>query len=321
MKKSIRIHYVDFWEHFSPESFFLHRIMSDNYTVLKDSENPEFLICSSFGNAHLSYDCLKLYYTGENIPPDFNVYDYAIGFDEIFFADRYIRVPLYRLYIRDGLHEICPDTLRLASPQKKFCNFCYSNSQAEPVREYFFRMLTQYKRVDSGGKFLNNIGFCVKDKITWQRDYKFSIAFENSSKPGYTTEKILDACYAHTIPIYWGNPEIAKDFNVKRIINCHEYSSFAEVIEQIIEIDNDSNKYESIISQPWFPEGKQPSQIANDPVIISFLRNIIEQSPEKARRTVKYGMTRHIYDMCAQRERAAGSLFFRLAQKLQRIFS
>jgi len=289
-KKIIRIHYAAFRPDFYKEkdSFFIHRILQKKYAIVEDRENPEFLICGNYGDAHSAYHCVKIFYTGENITPDFNIYDYAIGFDEIVFADRYIRVPLYRQI------DIHPHSI--SKSQKKFCNFLYSNSQlADPVRVNFFKLLSEYKRVDSGGAVLNNIGECVgerdQDRIAWQKEYKFSIAFENSSKPGYTTEKILFALQAHTIPIYWGNPEIAKDFNAQRFINCHDFSSFKEVVEKIKEIDNDDGKYEAMLSHPWFPEGRQPPPLAEDPEVILFLTNIVEQGPKKARRTVKYGRT------------------------------
>lgn len=322
MKQTIRIRYVDFWEGFSKETFFIHKILSGAYTLVEDAEKPDFLICSCFGDAHWSYDCVKIYYTGENVTPDFNMYDYAIGFDELLFSDRYLRVPLYRLYGRPYPDWTFPVRRDIAQAKTKFCNFLYSNSAfASPEREYFFRLLSHYKQVDSGGGAFNNIGEWVKDKLAWQRDYKFSIAFENSSKPGYTTEKIIDPLSAQTIPIYWGNPDIAKDFNAKRFINCHDYSSFDEVVERVKELDADDGKYAEVLSQPWFPEGKQPAPLTEDPAVIAFLTNIIEQGPERARRTVNYGMTRHIYRERARRDRIAGSLSFRVAAKLQRILS
>lgn len=62
--------------------------------------------------------------------------------------------------------------------------------------------------------FLNQIEFGFKYNCTgygWTdgvvqmaMPYKFMIAFENSKIKGYSTEKIFNALYAHTIPIYFG---------------------------------------------------------------------------------------------------------------------
>ena len=77
---------------------------------------------------------------------------------------------------------------------KKFCNFVYSNSgNCDPIREAFFHQLCKYKKVDSGGKYLNNIGKAVGDKLQFIKDYKFTIAFENSSCSGLYYRKIIGA--------------------------------------------------------------------------------------------------------------------------------
>ena len=50
--------------------------------------------------------------------------------------------------------------------KENFCNFVYSNSGwADPIREKFYKEISKYKRVDSGGAYLNNIGYRVPDKL------------------------------------------------------------------------------------------------------------------------------------------------------------
>lgn len=34
------------------------------------------------------YDCIKIFFTGEEQSPDFNIADYAVGYDDIRFGDR-----------------------------------------------------------------------------------------------------------------------------------------------------------------------------------------------------------------------------------------
>jgi hypothetical protein len=55
------------------------------------------------------------------------------------------------------------------------------------------------------------------------RAYKFVVAFENSSAPGYNTEKLTHAIEADSMPIYWGDPEIGRSFNPGRFIDAHDY--------------------------------------------------------------------------------------------------
>ena len=52
-----------------------------------------------------------------------------------------------------------------------------------------------------------------KEKLDYLRAFKFSIAFENSRRIGYVTEKLYDAFLADTIPVYWGDP------NLEAIVN------------------------------------------------------------------------------------------------------
>ena len=65
------------------------------------------------------------------------------------------------------------------------------------------------------------------------------MAFENSSYPGYTTEKLLQAMQAGTVPIYWGDPSVGRDFNAARFVNVHDYASTKAVIDKICQLDQD----------------------------------------------------------------------------------
>lgn len=236
-------------------------ILKEEFGEVQLCDDPDFLFYSVFGHEHLKYNCVKIFWTGENIQPDFNICDYAIGFSDITYEDRYKRIPLYYFYLDDYAKAIKKHTISETeiSRKTKFCNFVYSNGYASPEREQFFELLSTYKTVDSGGRFRNNIGKFVDDKYEFQKEYKFSIAFENSSMNGYTTEKILQAFSAGTIPIYWGNPKVVKDFNEKAFINCNNYSDFSEVLDLIKIIDNDEElfrKYirEQIGTDEQFPE-------------------------------------------------------------------
>ena len=99
---------------------------------------------------------MKIFYVGENFTPDFNLCDYAIGFDIMEFNDRYLRLPLYVFY---GIEELAtPKFLEIgAILNRNFCSFVVSNAGGSPERNRFFQ-------VDSGGRFENNIGGPVSNK-------------------------------------------------------------------------------------------------------------------------------------------------------------
>jgi hypothetical protein len=139
-----------------------------------------------------------------------------------------------------------------------FCSFVVTNWHPKKTRKRtdFFHRLSKYKKVDSAGGFLNNTGAPLPrggtHKLDFLRSCKFHIAFENGSTPGYTTEKIVEAMQAHTLPIYWGNPRIAEEFNPRSFLNYHDFADEEALIEKIIELDKDDAKYLDYFRQPYF---------------------------------------------------------------------
>lgn len=221
---------------------------------------PIIVFFSNYGYENLRFNsCIKIQFVGENMVPDFNLADYALGFHHLEFGDRYLRLPLYIIYgeyfIKNGLDKVRANILPTKQEllNRKFCNFVYSNSiTADPIRKEFFEKLSRYKKVDSGGKYLNNIGQPVVKKIDFIKDYKFTIAFENSICEGYTTEKIFEPFVMNSIPIYYGNPLVDKDFNTESFIWLKSQDNMKEVIEEIIRLDLDDDAYMEKISKPKF---------------------------------------------------------------------
>ena len=220
---------------------------------------------SCFGTEHLKYkNGVKIFFTGENVLPNFNECDYATGFDYIDFGGRYFHktgaLPNKTICNRSEVDE--------SYFNRKFCNFIYSNptsGEGALLRQEFCKKLMEYKHVDCPGKVLNNMtaedleprnGDWAKSKREFLKKYKFTIAFENSKSNGYTTEKLGDPFMAFSIPIYWGNPLVTKDFNPKAFINCNDYDNdFDAVIERIKELDNDPDKYLAMLREnPMQPD-------------------------------------------------------------------
>ncbi|PUB99709.1 fucosyltransferase, partial [Helicobacter pylori] len=87
------------------KKFILHFILSQRYKITLH-QNPDKPADIVFGNPLgaarkiLSYQNTKrVFYTGENEVPNFNLFDYAIGFDELDFNNRYLRIPLYYAHL------------------------------------------------------------------------------------------------------------------------------------------------------------------------------------------------------------------------------
>ena len=81
--------------------------------------------------------------------------------------------------------------------------------------------------MDYGGKYHNTVGhiYPPSEKVDFQKNYKFSIAFENTYCSGYTMEKLVDSFASQHIPLYYGNPRVAEEFNPKAFINAHDFNS------------------------------------------------------------------------------------------------
>lgn len=285
---TVKIKFVDFYTGFNKQdNEFLHILQ--RYFKVVQCDDPDYIIYSDLGNEHLKYDCIRIFFTGECHTPDFNECDYAIGFDRLQFGDRYARIPLYNIlqYKKDY------QSLRKRSKYTKedmkdrnFCSFVVSNCFAQDKRAGFFKLLSQYKPVASGGRYMNNIGGAVRDKHEFLKQYKFNIAFENCSYDGYATEKIMEAFAAGVVPIYYGDPRIAEDFNPKAFVNAHDFPSFEAMIECIKKIDNDDELYLSMLNEPII----QPDADIKD--LEPFLLNIFEQPLEKAGRRAHSQTTR-----------------------------
>lgn len=279
MKETIKINFTDFWSVFNKRDNYFYNLLSEDYDI-DITDNPDLLIYSVFGRNHLRYNCTKIFYSGENIGPNYNECDYSMCHDWID-NTRHYRLPLYLLY--DGYYDLLNKKVDDSLLERKFCNFIVSNSESS-IRNNFFNKLNNIKRVDSGGRYMNNIGGPVIDKLKFQSNYKFSIAFENTSyrdsRLGYTTEKIMEPMKVNSIPIYWGNELIHKDFNTKSFINYYDFKSEDDMIEYILFLNNNDDEYMKILNEPWFIDNELPL-FSRKENIKSFLNKIITNLDKK----------------------------------------
>lgn len=259
LKPKLKINFTDFWGDFSKtENIFMG--MLANVFEIEISNKPDISIYSCFGNDFLKYSCPKIYYTAENKRPDFKECDFAMTFDYGWPADKHYRLPLYRW--NGDLEKLTAhrDAEAIIKQKTKFCCMVVSNANGAE-RNAFYQELNEYKNVDSGGKFLNNVGGPVENKMEFIKDYKFVLSFENSSFPGYTTEKIIEPMFAQSVPVYWGSNKIQEEFNDKSFINVHQYKSMNDAVEAIIKIDQDDLLYKQYLAAPFFNNNKLPAAL------------------------------------------------------------
>jgi succinate dehydrogenase flavin-adding protein (antitoxin of CptAB toxin-antitoxin module) len=249
----LKINFTDFWSGFNKTDNFFWNLLNQHYD-LEISENPDVLFFSVFGDRYKSYKCFRIFYTGECFEPNLDLADFSLSFSLVN-STRHLRLPLYVLYVDLSRLLNKPTPGEIIALKSKFCCFVVSNGGSR-LRNDFFKKLSKYKKVDSGGRWLNNIGGPVADKINFIKDYKFVISFENQAWPGYTTEKIIEPMLVNSIPIYWGNPLIDQDFNVNSFVNVNDFSSTDRAIEYIISLDQDDQRLFNMLEQPWLTNNK-----------------------------------------------------------------
>lgn len=66
----------------------------------------------------------------------------------------------------------------------------------------------------------------VGSKRDTMQGYKFALAYENSSFPGYVTEKLFDAMFAGCIPIYAGAQDIARFVPPETFLEARRFRSY-----------------------------------------------------------------------------------------------
>jgi hypothetical protein len=194
-------------------------------------------------------------------------------------------MPLYSIYFTNQNLTKGRDPKALLNKKTGFCSFVVSNAKESEERINFFHELSKYKQVASGGKYANNVGGPVANKRDFISKYLFNIAFENSSFPGYTTEKIAEPWVEGCIPIYWGDPEIARDINPGCFINMHDFDCFDTAIAYIKEVDASPELQIKYLSAPFFKNNIVPNHL-KDEVIAQKLKYFIDSGlsglPNKA---------------------------------------
>ena len=284
-KRKIYVQYMDFWPAFELDRFDVHRILLEKYEVII-SDTPDYVIFGEFGGENYGienkFDCVKLFLTIENRGPNFDITDYAIGIHYIENGDRYFRKPTetHQLTAIGTVYNVT-QVKQIDIKKKKFCAWVVSNGSGE-ARNLFFDKLSQYKTVDSGGSFRNNVGGPVEDKLKFLADYKFSICFENSKTQGYISEKLSDAFEAGTIPIYYGDDTVLELLNNKSYIHVKDESEFDEKIELIKKIDQNDTLYEEVIKEKIvIDDSRYPKEVQK---YKDFIYHIIDQDKQKAKR-------------------------------------
>ncbi|MCM1154886.1 MAG: glycosyltransferase family 10 [Roseburia sp.] len=287
----LKINFADMWKSFDRIDNVFTASLKNRYKLIL-SDAPDLLLFSHFGETHKQYrNCKKVYILTEPYTIRFmngEEYDYMIGYPYSW-ERAFFHFNIYAPVNKQLMDRTAFTDPRLA--HRKFCNFVYSNEtlgEGARLRKEFCMKLQQYKHVDCPGAVLHNMPDAVAgrnhqnwwfDKVRFIGQYKFTIAFENSFLPGYTTEKLFDCFKAGTIPIYWGNPEVARDVNPDAFINGNDFGNdFDAVIQRVKEIDEDDACYMNMLRQAPMKEDYDFDVFSR---LEKFFSEMIEREQEK----------------------------------------
>lgn len=257
---------LGFADTYDNAKFFFESVLSRRYKIIRDDKDPDYLIFGdgNFGYSHRGYTrAKKIFFTGENVRPNYADCSHAITFDHEN-SPKHYRLPLYVLEMwaceKDNgfkyyhLKNKQIDVEKEWAKKKVLAAYIQSNPRCEP-RNRIVQFLMQNNVVASGGPHMNNIGHTIPRnrnlKLDFFNDAYFGLALENGAYPGYVTEKILDSYYANTIPVYWGSQTVHKDFNPKSYIDVNNFSKEL-LLSYLKHLANNKNEYCDILSQPAF---------------------------------------------------------------------
>ena len=288
--KNIKLYYLDIHPRWI---LLIKENIKEKFNIYIDKEDPDYLVYATFGCNHLSSkykNTIKIAFFTENQIPDLEIADYAVGLAHLNYLDRYFTYPFFiyslnRKKINIKNFEFIKEKIIKTKIKKKFCVAVISNPYGR-YRIDFINELNKYKKIDMGGRFHNNIGRKIKDKINFLSSYKFSISMENSEGDGYMSEKIIDSFLAGNIPIYYGDYMIDQFINPKTYILIRNKNDVINKIEYIKKLDNNDELYKKILKEKVFINEKMIENIQVE--LKRFLNHIFEQEKNISKRIDNY---------------------------------
>lgn len=179
--------------------------------------------------------------------------------DTLVLTDTYIAIPLlwFRLsYLRRNYETIKPSIVR-EDRQRLFCILMTDNKRNRGVKAASYKALSRLGKVFTMSEFrkslYNESVYLTERFLNFTHTFRFAIVCENSSAPGYITEKILQCYHARVVPIYWGNsPE--RYFNSNSFINLREIETEDELLSRVSELMTNAAKYNEMVDCPKLKE-------------------------------------------------------------------
>jgi hypothetical protein len=283
-----RATYIDFWQNFAPNEFFLTALLAvipgdkklkiwsvyPNLIKRQLLKIPGFRFLINFRFLSPYTNIKKLWWTGENSrPPEEQPLDLFISFDQDSLNSRNVYFPLFYSELlfpnSDSKNRLgipvpsLPSLLEKRDYSVRQDYACAFINNPEPTRLAAISNLGEFGRVDVFGAYS---GKPVESKYTIAKNYKFVLCFENSLHPGYITEKLLDAYLCGAVPLYWGDLGNEPHINRQAFINARDFSNLEEFAHFVGDLSEED--YAKIHSQPLL------NSLPSSETLVEALRNL-----------------------------------------------
>lgn len=239
-------------------------------SIVQTQDEANILIESLFAPSRIRDKQWKhtIYFTGE--PYIGTTETHSILLNSEYTHNNTVNFPLIVSYIEcNRFYERLVQRPKVTKVPSKFCCFIVSNGTSKP-RNKMFELCNTYKRVDSYGKYNNNMGDVIPHMYHTQSyfdmlsEYKFIICFENTKKGTYITEKLINPYLANIIPVYWGTEYVKTLFNMDSLIyvNDETEEAYMAALNKMIELDNNDELYLHMVNQCVFQNNAYPELVS-----------------------------------------------------------
>ena len=273
-KEPVALFFHNFWNGFIEKTdsmdstFFLtlfEKVLRGPVYIASSPDEATILIESIFGdNTYLYYKKWKatFIFSGETHygnSPHVSQFDCILGVEDT--HDHYVKCPLYLLFLQSNPHILDqlkpPHETNTAPPPPPTAASAVVTAAHGEERLRFLDRLEEHMPLFYGGKYKNNVGGPIPGhynspemKEFYQRG-KFAITMENSYRPYYITEKIVNGLRSGVVPVYWGTPNVSEFFNPKRFLQLKSDATeedITAIIERMKTMTDE--EYLSMIREP-----------------------------------------------------------------------
>lgn len=290
---------VNFWQGFSLEYGLIKLLLNHaigSFEVVSSEKEADIVLTSVFPsyprirkNLNLKWPAFPEKTIGviwENERPNYKKYRFSISSDFDSYGGRNYRVPVWYMQLKwpnitrdmphagkdawqtfEPLVEI--DSLLHsrdvpgAPDRERFCCFVAKNEELH--RKFAIERLSTIAPVDLYGPITGKPAQISKYVLL--KDYRFNVCFENSTFPGYYTEKLLQSWVGGCIPLYYSDSWFHMDFNPEAAINRIHFSTLDEFVGHVAAIHSSRNDMANLYAQPLLT--KRPTLDG----AITFLKN------------------------------------------------